>query len=105
MYKGSTLVTSQSLVPYVVSGMAEGDVYTVNLYYQELQSKVVSRYINCDTGVEVANSRESFYRFNTNYTGTQITVNGYNFKGDRYTLYPNDPDRGDPKEGTATKQG
>ena len=90
----NNVTTTLTNAYYELSGIEANKVYTFKYYYAEPLAKVTTRYLNCDTGVMVADSVEEEIPYTGGYSGAkEENLAGYNYKGARYTLYPQYPDR------------
>ena len=95
--------TSINSEPYELIGVVPNKTYTFKFYYIESYASVESRYIDCDTDTAIESSVTEYFRYGDPYNGTQKTITGYNYKGVRNALKPDDPNKGDPASGTVNK--
>lgn len=95
--------TSINSEPYELIGVEPNKTYTFKFYYIESYASVESRYIDCDTDTIIQSSVTEYFRYGDPYNGVQKTITGYNYKGVRNALKPDDPNKGDPASGTVNK--
>ena len=91
--------------PVHVTNIVENRVYTVNMCYKVREASVTSRYLICDADRQVGNNNPVTEQvpYETTYNGQRKNIDGYVYKGVRNSLYPNDPDKGDPETGRVIK--